>query len=53
MSNPCDIGICNPSECHDEECLHQDYVLTNPDQKKVTIFNNPTKGETNDKVSEE
>lgn len=34
-SNPCDYGMCNPYQCHDEDCLHTDFVVTDPNQKKI------------------
>lgn len=21
MTNPCDVGMCDPSRCHDKECM--------------------------------
>jgi hypothetical protein len=37
MTNPCDVGMCDPSRCHDQDCMHQEYAVTNPEQKKTII----------------
>jgi hypothetical protein len=44
--NPCDIGRCDPSRCHDPECLHQDYAVIDPNQKKVKINKENSNNET-------
>lgn len=22
MTNPCDVGMCDPSRCHDQDCIN-------------------------------